>query len=179
MFTAEQTVLLVIDVQGKLAHLVHEKEILLKNLQAMIKGARILQIPILWTEQVPAKIGNTIPEIAQLLKDQQPIEKVSFSCVPNKRFMEILTALNRKQILIAGIETHVCIYQTASDLIKEGYQVKVARDAVSSRSLENKQIAFDAMQQRGVQLTSVEMILCELLKTSEDARFREILKLIK
>ena len=179
MFMIDQTVLLVIDVQGKLARLVHEKEILFKNLQAMIKGARILQIPILWTEQVPEKIGNTIPEIAQLLKDQQPIEKVSFSCVPNKQFMKTLTVLNRKQILIAGIEAHVCIYQTVSDLIKEGYQVQVVQDAVSSRSAENKQIAFDAIKQLGAQLTSVEMILCELLKTSEDARFKEILKLIK
>ena len=179
MFMIDQTVLLVIDVQGKLAHLVHEKEIFFKNLQAMIKGAQILQIPILWTEQIPSKIGNTIPEIAQLLKDQQPIEKVSFSCVPNKRFMEVLTTLKRKHILVTGIEAHVCVYQTAADLIQEGYQVRVARDAVSSRSAENKQIAFDAMQQLGAQLTSVEMILCELLKTSEDARFKEILKLIK
>src|SRR3989338_834136 len=107
MFNRDQAVLLVIDVQGKLASLMHEKEILFKNIQAMIKGAQIFGIPILWTEQVPEKIGNTIPEIAKLLKDQQPIEKESFSCVPNKRFMEALLALNRKQIVVTGIETHV------------------------------------------------------------------------
>ncbi len=179
MFTIDETVLLVIDVQGKLAHLVHEKEILFKNLRATIKGARILNVPILWTEQVPEKIGNTIPEIAELLKDQKSIEKVSFSCVPNKRFMEALTALNRKQILVVGIETHVCVYQTASDLIREGYQVQVVCDAVSSRSLEDKRIALESMKQLGAQLTCVEMILCELLKTSENTRFKEILKLMK
>ena len=179
MFNTDQTVLLVIDVQGKLAQLMHEKEILFKNIQAMIKGANILEIPIVWTEQVPEKIGNTVPEIAQLLKDQQPIEKVSFSCFPNRRFKETLTALNRKQIVVVGIETHVCVYQTAADLIAEGYQVQVVCDAVSSRSLENKRIALERLQQLGAHLTCVEMILCELLKTTEDKRFKEILGLMK
>ena len=179
MFTVNQTVLLVIDIQGKLAHSMQDKDRLFKNIQAMIKGAQILQIPILWTEQVPEKIGNTIPEIASLLKDQQPIEKVSFSCVPNKRFMEALSALNRKQIVIVGIETHVCVYQTACDLLDEGYKVQVVSDSVSSRSSENKQTALDSLKHRGVPLTCVEMILCELLKTSEDSRFKEILKLMK
>lgn len=179
MFSADQTVLLVIDVQGKLAHLVHEKEILFKNIQAMIKGAQILGIPILWTEQVPEKIGNTIPEIAKLLTDQQPIEKESFSCVPNKRFMEALLALNRKQIVVTGIEGHVCVYQTAADLIGEGYQVEIVCDAVSSRSVENKQIALERLKQLGAGVTCTEMILCELLKTTEDKKFKEILGLMK
>ena len=179
MFSCDQTVLLVIDVQGKLAQLVHEKEILFKNIQAMIKGAQILDIPIVWTEQVPEKIGNTIPEIAKLLKDQQPIEKVGFSCFLNRRFKETLTALKRKQILVTGIETHVCVYQTAADLIAEGYQVQVVCDAVSSRSAENKRIALERLKQLGAQMTCMEMILCELLKTSEDKHFKEILGLMK
>lgn len=178
MFSSDQTVLLVIDVQGKLAHLMHEKEIVFKNVKAMIKGAQILGIPILWTEQVPEKIGNTIPQIAQLLKDQQPVEKESFSCVSNKRFMEALSALNRKQIVVTGIEGHVCVYQTAADLISEGYQLQIVCDAVSSRSLENKQIALERLKQLGAQMTCTEMILCELLKTTEDKRFKEILKLM-
>ena len=179
MFNRDQAVLLVIDVQGKLASLMHEKEILFKNIQAMIKGAQIFGIPILWTEQVPEKIGNTIPEIAKLLKDQQPIEKESFSCVPNKRFMEALLALNRKQIVVTGIETHVCVYQTAADLISQGYQLQVVCDAVSSRSSENKRIALERLKQLGAQMTCAEMILCELLKTTEDKKFKEILGLMK
>ncbi len=179
MFNRDQTVLLVIDVQGKLAHLVHEKEILFKNIQAMIKGAQILEIPILWTEQVPEKIGNTVSEIAELLRDQQPIEKVSFSAFPNRRFKETLSALNRKQVVVTGIETHVCVYQTAADLIFEGYQLQIVCDAVSSRSSENKRIALERLKQLGAQMTCVEMILCELLKTSKDERFKEILKLMK
>ena len=179
MFSPDQTILLVIDVQGKLAQLVHEKEILFKNIRTMIKGTQIFGIPIVWTEQVPEKIGNTIPEIAELLKDHHPIEKVSFSCFPNRRFKETLTALKRKQIVIVGIEAHVCVYQAAADLIAEGYQVQVVCDAVSSRSSENKRIALERMKQLGAHLTCVEMILCELLKTTEDKRFKEILGLMK
>ena len=179
MFNRDQTVLLVIDVQGKLCQLMDEKEKLIKNIHAVIKGAKIFGIPILWTEQVPEKVGNTIPEIAKLLKPLQPIEKVSFSCFPNRRFKESLSTLNRKQILVVGIEAHVCVYQTVADLIAQGYEVQVVCDAISARSSEHKRIALEQMKQLGAGWTSGEMIICELLKTSADVQFKEILQLIK
>ena len=179
MFTIDQTVLLVIDVQGKLARKMFGKEKLFRNLQALIKGAQILSIPILWTEQTPEKIGVTVPEFSRYLTNLRPIKKASFSCVLNRRFMRALRGLHRKQILVSGIETHVCVYQTAADLLEQKYQVQIVADAVSSRTKENRDIALARMQELGAGLTSVEMVMCELLRTSEHARFKKVLKLIK
>lgn len=179
MFKIENTVLLIIDVQGKLVPLMPEKEELIRNIQGMIKGTRILGIPILWSEQVPEKIGDTISEVSELLKGIQPIEKVSFSCCLNKRFIEALNQLNRNQILVTGIETHVCVYQTVVDLIKEGFEVQVIVDAVSSRTMQNKQIGLERIKAVGGGLTSLETIACELLRTSTHQQFREVLEIIK
>ena len=179
MFNPDHCVLLVIDIQGKLASVMHEKEQLFKNAAIMIEAAHILGIPILWTEQVPAKVGETVSEIVRFLPNIQPIEKESFSCYPNKRFREALSALNRKQILVTGIETHVCVYQTVADLLDDEYEVQIIGDAVSSRAKENKGIGLTRMQVLGANITSTEMILCELIKTSEHKNFKSILNLIK
>ena len=179
MFTSDNTILVIIDVQGKLAHLMFEKESLFQNLQILIKGVKILGLPILWTEQTPEKIGPTIPEIAQILSPKRPISKISFSCCQNEMFMQEFKALNRKQILIAGIETHICIYQTTVDLINLGHKVQVVVDAVSSRTVKNKRVGLNRIKDTGASLTSVETALFELLKVAEGKEFKEILKLIK
>ena len=113
MLKIENASLLIVDIQGNLANSMYGKELLFKNAQKLIKGIQILGIPIICTEQNPKGLGPTIPEIADLLSNIQPISKMTFSCCQNDRFMQALKALNRKQILIAGIETHVCIYQTS------------------------------------------------------------------
>jgi len=179
MLKIENTTLLIVDIQGNLAHLMHGKELLFKNVQKLIKGIQILGIPILWVEQNPRGLGLTIPEIADLLSDIQPISKMSFSSCRNDRFVQALNALNRKQVLIAGIETHVCVYQTAAELVDIGYDVQVVTDAVSSRNMENKEIGLQRMRDSGVSLTSVETALFELLKVAEGEQFREILKIVK
>jgi len=179
MLTTDNTILLIIDVQGKLAHLMSDKESLFENLQKIIKGAKILGIPILWTEQNPEKLGTTIPEISQLMSPIQPIPKRSFSCWDNERFVEKLRALNRKQVLITGIEAHICVYQTAVDLVNSGYEVQVVADAVSSRKAENKKIAIDRIRDIGAGLTCIEMVLFELLKVADGPKFKQILKIIK
>jgi hypothetical protein len=173
------SLLAVIDVQGKLAHLVHEKESLHLNLQRLIKGATILGIPILWAEQNPAGLGPTIPEIAGLLSTEAPIPKMSFSCVGCKEFAAKLASYQRKQIIVAGIETHVCVFQTVSDLLQQGYEAHVMVDAVSSRLSANKQAGLDRMKTEGAILSSTEMALFELLQTAESARFKEIIKVLK
>ena len=175
----ENVALLLVDIQGKLAHSMHGKELLFKNMQKLIKGIQVLGIPILWTEQNPQGLGPTIPEISDLLSNIQPISKMSFSCCQNDRFVQALKALNRKQVLIAGIETHVCVYQTAVDLVDLGYEVQVVTDAVSSRKIENKEIGLQKMRDSGVSLTSVETALFELLKVAEGEQFKEILKIVK
>ncbi len=179
MFDIEKSVLLVIDVQGQLAELMFEKDQFIHSLVRMIKAADILQIPILWTEQAPQKIGPTIPLIAHALPGHHPIEKTSFSCCINPAFMKNLSRINRQQILITGIETHVCVYQTVSDLIERKFQVQVVQDAVSSRTLENKEIGLERIRARGGELTSSETVICELLRTADHPKFKKILSLIK
>jgi len=138
-----------------------------------------LGIPILWTEQNPEGLGPTIPEVANLLSGIKSVSKLSFSCCGNERFMEALRALNRNQVLLAGIEAHVCIYQTAVDLVNLGYEVQVVVDAVSSRTKENKLIGLERIREVGVSLTSTESVLFELLKVAKGSKFREILKVVK
>ncbi len=179
MLKIENTTLLIIDIQGNLAHLMHGKELLFKNVQKLIKGIQILGIPILWVEQNPQGLGPTIPEIADILSNIQPISKMSFSSCRNDDFLQALNALNRKQVLVAGIEAHVCVYQTAADIVDIGYEVQVVTDAVSSRNVENKEIGLQRMRDSGVTLTSVEAALFELLKVAEGEQFREILKIVK
>ena len=138
----------------------------------------MLGITILWVEQNPQGLGPTIPEIADILSNIQPISKMSFSSCRNDDFLQALNALNRKQVLVAGIEAHVCVYQTAADIVDIGYEVQVVTDAVSSRNVENKEIGLQRMRDSGVSLTSVETALFELLKVAEGEQFKEILKIV-
>lgn len=179
MLSLKDTVVVIIDVQEKLLHAMHKKEELLENFQKLVKGAQVLGVPMLWTEQYPEGLGPTVPEIAEHLKDIQPITKRSFSCCANHQFVQSVENLRRKQIVIAGIETHVCVYQTTMDLLRLGYEVQVVADAVSSRTIENKQIGLQRMSNAGVILTSTEMILFELLRVAEGPKFKEILKIVK
>lgn len=179
MFTIPSTILVLIDVQNKLAELMHEKQTLFNNLQILVKGMQILDVPIIWLEQNPLRMGRTIDSLRDLLSSQEPIPKMSFSCCGDNTFKEQLEASGRKQVLLAGIETHVCVYQTARDLAGSGYEVEVVADAVSSRTPDNKLIGLDKIKACGVQFTSVEMILFELMRTAERPAFREILKIVK
>lgn len=179
MFRIDNTVLVLIDVQGKLAQLMFEKEDLFLNLQRIVNGALILELPILWNEQYPEGLGPTIPQVADLLKGREPFTKKVFSCWGNQDFRKQLKSSNRTQVLLAGIETHVCVYQTAADLIAEGFEVQVVEDAVSSRTERNKEAGLERMRELGVGLTSVETILFEVMKTAEHPQFKAISKLVK
>ena len=179
MLEIQDSCLVVVDVQGKLAQLMHDKDVLFKNIQILIRAAHILDIPILWCQQCPNALGPTIPEIAQLLADHEPINKAALSCCGAEEFNSKLNKSARNQILLCGIETHVCIYQTAIDLLQKGFEVNVSADAVSSRALENKQIALQRMAGENAILYCTEMALFGLLRTAEHPRFREIAKLIK
>ena len=180
MLTPDNTVLLVIDVQGKLAQLMHRKESLFASLEKIIRGAQVLELPIIWTEQVPEKLGPTLPEIARLLATMSgPISKASFSCCGHPPFMQELEALNRRQVLVTGIETHICIYQTTLDLLERGYEVQVVADAVSSRTAENRELGLERTKDAGARLTSTEMALFELLRVAAGPQFKEINRIVK
>ncbi len=179
MLTPENVVLVVVDFQEKLVRAMHEKEALVENAAKMVQGAKILGLPILWTEQNPQGLGHTVPEVANLLSDMQPVNKLSFSCCGEARFMEKLLEFNRKQFLLCGIESHVCVYQTAADLLNLGGEVQVVADAVSARTTANKNIGLERCKDLGASLTSAETALFELLKIAEGDKFKQMLKVVK
>ena len=179
MLKKEDAVLVVVDVQGKLATLMYEKEDFFSNVIRMIKGAKVLNVPIIWNEQLPDKLGKTIPEIAKHLEGKQPLVKKSFSCCGNVDFVQTLASYNRKQVLLVGMETHICVYQTARDLLDSGYEVYVVTDAVASRKWENKQVGLSMMKDMGAKYTSVEMALFDMFETTEGDQFREIVQIVK
>ncbi|MCF6249185.1 MAG: hydrolase [Desulfobacula sp.] len=179
MFEIDKTVMLLIDVQGQLAQLMHEKQSFFKSLEIMIQGMQALDVPIIWMEQIPENLGLTTETISKHLKDQEPIDKFSFSCCGEPRFVNQFKALGRTQVLLTGIETHICVFQTGFELLQQGCQVQVVADCVSSRTNENKDIGIQRIIQAGGQATSVEMIFFELMREAKGGQFKKIIRLIK
>jgi hypothetical protein len=177
--TLDSCLLTVIDVQGALARAVHEPERCSAALQTLIHGLRGMEIPVLWLEQNPRHLGPTTPEIAACLTGLEPIPKMTFSCCGCEAFMDALAASGRTHVLLAGIETHICVYQTARDLCTAGYTAEIVADAVSSRSVENIRLGLDKSRACGAMITSVETVLFELLRTAESPHFKSVLRLIK
>jgi len=179
MLKREEAVLIFIDVQGKLHEIMHEKDVLDGNLEKVIRCAQLLEVPIIGTEQIPEKLGSTSEPFKSLLSDEPMVSKSAFSCCGEPKFMEQLERLGLQQFILIGIETHVCVYQTAIDLIEFGSEVFVVADAVSSRAPENKALALQAMRDAGAQILPTETILFALLRDAADPCFKELLKLIK
>lgn len=175
----EESCGLVIDIQERLFPHIHQHEILLKNTEILIKGLRILDVPILVTEQYRKGLGLTIPPIQAALIEFNAIEKMAFSCCDNNDFVSSLKILNRKNIIISGIETHVCVLQTVMDLIQQGYQPVVVENCVSSRKENDKTVAIHRMRQSGAVITTYESILFELARISGNDKFKAISKLVK
>lgn len=179
MLKIKNSILAVIDVQGRLAELMHEKDHLFKTIQATIQSAHHLGIPLIATEQAPDKIGETAPEVAALLSGTKPIKKTSFSCCGSAEFVNAVKASRRSQVIVTGIETHVCVYQTVRDLRHMGFEVHVLADGVSSRSIANKAVGLQRCEQEGAVISSFEMAVTELMTTADHEKFRDIVKLMK
>jgi nicotinamidase-related amidase len=179
MLKLENTFLIIIDIQGKLWNTMFEKEALLENALRLVKGMQVLGIPLILTEQNPRGLGPTLPELMQLMPQVQPIPKFAFGCCQDKGFQGAVANLKRQQALICGIESHVCVYQTALELLSSGYEVQVVADVVSSRAVKNRDISLSRMQNEGAKLTTCEMSLFELLGTAENPQFKEMLKVVK
>lgn len=179
MFTVDNSVMLLVDVQGRLAQLMPEKEALFSNLETMIRGMKILGVPIVWMEQIPSKLGPTTERIAACMDGQSPIEKFTFSCCGEPEFMARFGALGRSQVLITGIETHICVFQTGVELMEKGCQVQVVTDCVGSRTKENKDIGLNRLAAEGAGITSLEMAFFELTRAAQGEAFRQMVKLIK
>ena len=171
--------LVVIDVQEKLYPVIHEREKLIKNIEKLIKGFKLFNLPIILTEQVPEDLGKTINSINNLF-EIEPIVKNSFSCVASSQFMERIDSLKDCDgIVLAGIESHICIYQTERDLIKRDYHVEVVVDAIASRDKNNHILSIDRMSKNGGLLTSVEMLLFDIQKYVDSVNFKKLIRLVK
>ncbi len=179
MIDIKKCCLVVVDVQGKLAQLMDGKESLFANIEVLIKAAKALEIPIVWCQQNPRALGPTVPQLAKLLAGVEPVDKMSFSCCGDAKFIEKLNALKATDVILCGIEAHVCVYQTAMDLLDRDLNVHLIADAVSSRTAANRQIAIRRLTAEGASLSCTEMIIFELLRTAEHPEFRELVQLIK
>lgn len=180
MIEHSKAVLTVIDVQGSLAQAMHGREALLDSIGRLIAGCRAFDIPIILTEQNPEKLGPTLPEIMQVMPDGiRPIPKMSFSCCGVPEFIAALDASDRSDVVLAGIEAHVCVCQTAIDLLERGMRVHVVSDAVSSRAVHNRDAALLRMRDAGASLTTVEMLLFEMLRTAASPQFKAIAKIVR
>jgi nicotinamidase-related amidase len=173
------TVLVIIDVQEKLFANMAEKEVLAENLAKLAQFAHIIKIPIILTEQYPKGLGQTISHVKELVPNLQPIEKVEFSCFGSQRFKEALARTQAETLILAGIETHICVTQTAIDGLENGFRTYVVEDATSSRSLEDKDTAIHRIRQSGVVVVSTEMLIYELLKKAGTPEFKETLRLVR
>ncbi len=171
--------LVVIDIQTKLFPHIHGGAGVAEAASRAIRGCRALGMPVLVTEQVPAALGPTIPELRGETEGIAPIEKSAFSCCGEKAFLDAVGASGRRKILLCGIESHVCVYQTALDLVAGGYEVYLLADAVSSRRKSDRTIALRRLEQMGVRLFSIEMALFEILREAGTDDFRKILRIVK
>ena len=170
------SLLIIIDMQERLLPVIADKERIIENALRLVKFARIIGLPIILTEQ--QNLGETASELREELQDIQPIKKWEFDCFESSAFTDRLSQLNRNTLIITGIEAHICVSQTALHALSR-HSVHVVSDAVSSRSLHNKEIALERMRQAGIIATSAEMVIYELLGKAGTDEFREVLKLIK
>lgn len=177
--TKENTVGLIIDIQDRLFPVMHEKEILLNNCKTLIQGLQILQIQTIITQQYTKGLGETHAEIKTIIDDFNFIEKRDFSCFDEPAVAEKLQEIKAKNIIICGIESHVCVLQTAVDLKEAGLNPIVVMDCVSSRTKENIELAKERFRLEGIMMTSYESILFELTRSAGAPEFRAISKLVK
>jgi nicotinamidase-related amidase len=179
ILTKDDTALIIVDVQEKLLPYVTDKEEVVKNLKMLIRFAYIMGIPIILTEHYPKGLGRTVPEIKEVLKNYESFEKVIFSCFGSEEFKSKLKELEIKTLMLAGIESHICVQQTALDALNAGYKVHIIADAISSRTLRNLKVGIEKVRQFGGVISSTEMAMYEIMERADTMEFKEVLKLVK
>lgn len=178
----ERTALLVIDVQERLfpAMDADHREEVMRNIKVLTAAARRLNLGTLVTEQYPKGLGHTLQELKDALPaGMQPVEKIAFSCLEVDAFRSRLAATGARQLLLAGIEAHVCVLMSALDLLAEGYAVHIVADAVTSRTQANWRLAMAQLRQAGAVVTTTETVLFQLLRQADTDDFRELARLIR
>lgn len=178
---SDQAVLVIIDVQERLAKAMEEEvlETTLGNILKLVEVCSVLRMPVVVTEQYPKGLGSTVEELKSLIPSYQPIEKISFDACLEPIFMEILKQLNRKKIILTGMETHICVYQTTLSLLHQGYEVFIVKDAVCSRKRENHTTGLQLCILAGAIPVDTETLVFQLLKKAGTEEFKKISKLFK
>lgn len=179
MLNTEDTIILIVDIQEKLVNMLKEDTVTGKAAK-LVKAAGILNIPVIITEQYPKGLGSTVEVIKQeKTKDTVFFEKYAFSAMQESGFVDLLNHYNREQVIVCGIEAHVCVYQTVADLLDYDYEVEVIQDMCASRTEYEYNAGFEKMKELGAGVATLEIVLFELLKTSKHPNFKEIQALIK
>lgn len=179
MLDRKDSLLLIIDEQEKLVKTL-DKDIVLARTSTLAKAAKIMEIPTILTEQYPKGLGHTVDLIKQSVSSDTPIiEKTAFSAVKEKGFLEKIKSYGKNQIVICGIETHICVHQSATDLVEAGFEVYVAKDACASRNKYEFKLGIERMKANGAKISCVEIVIFEWLRSSKNPYFKQVQALIK
>ncbi len=176
---AQDVVLLIVDIQDRLATVMKERDRVVKNCLHLIELAKMIKLPVVVTEQYPKGLGRTVPEIQSVLTEYQPIEKIAFNCRGEPAFVSEIRKLNRKKVIVTGMETHICVLQTTTGLLQDGFMPHVVGDAVCSRTDENWRTGLEYMRDAGAAITCTETVLFQLLKVAGTEEFKKISQRIK
>ena len=179
LLNRENTGLLIVDVQEKLMQVMGRKQRVIDNIIKLLQLSKVVSLPVILTEQYPKWLGQTIPEIKQLLPSYEPITKLHFNCCDAEGFNDRLDSGSTKNLIATGVETHICIFQTCVSLVKRGYRVHVPQDAVDSRTDENWRVGLDLMNRAGAYITSTEAVIYQILKQAGTKEFKEMLQFVK
>jgi len=175
----ENTGLLVVDVQDKLMGVMDRKQRVVDNVLKLLHLSKIFDLPVILTEQYPKWLGPTLPEIGKSLPAIEPISKLHFNCCDVDAFRNRLESEGLENIIITGVESHICVFQTCLSLLERGHKVHVPQDAVDSRTEENWRVGLGLMNKAGAYITSTEAIIYQILKKAGTKEFKEMLKLVK
>ncbi|MEJ2314709.1 MAG: hydrolase [Nitrospirota bacterium] len=175
----DDIVLLVVDIQERLAFVMEHRAQVTARAALLIEAAKLMGIPVVTTEQYPRGLGPTVAEIREALPPGAPVEKLSFSCCGEPSFLEALEATGRRKVVLAGMETHICVFQTTLDLLSAGYGVHIPRDAVCSRRKLDWKTGLDLAREAGAVVTSAETVLFQLLGRAGTEEFKKISKMVK
>lgn len=177
--TAENSLVLIIDIQERLVAAL-DKDIVVSKAVKVASAAKALDIPVIVTEQYPKGLGNTVAQLQQALPQKtEVVEKTAFNVLLEEGFAEKLASYGKKQIVLFGIETHICVHQTAAALLEAGYEVYIIKDACASRNKYEFKQGIEIMQQNGAKISCVEIALFEWLKGAKNPKFKEVQALIK
>lgn len=177
--TADRAVLVVIDLQERFRGLVHGMDTVLAHSQKLISFSHALEIPVLVTEQYPRGLGVTVKEIREMFRPFAAYEKTAFSCAGSAEFLAALRATGRDQVVLCGIETHVCVYQTACDLLRDGFRVVVAADAVSSCHAGDRELGLQRLRDVGADVMGTQMLMFDLVRDAGSPAFKQVAALLR